>query len=83
MKMPIAARNEEVPPGFPVTITLDNSNSMTGMQLESVPQLVVGARLSRSGTAIAQSGDLEILSAPFVLKDQSGPLTLTINHIVP
>ena len=83
MKMPIAARNEEVPPGFPVTITLDNSNSMTGMQLESVPQLVVGARLSRSGTAIAQSGDLEILSAPFVLKDLSGPLTLTINKIVP
>ncbi len=82
MRMPIVAQNLEVP-SFPFTITLDNSMSMTGTQLESAPQLVVGARLSRSGTAIAKAGDLETLSAPIVLKDQSGPLTLTINSIVP
>jgi cytochrome c-type biogenesis protein CcmH len=80
--MPIVAQNLAVP-SFPFTLMLDNTMSMTGMQLESAPQLVVGARLSSSGTAIAKSGDLETLSAPFVLKDQSGPLTLTINRIVP
>ena len=82
MPMPIVAQNLAVP-SFPFTLTLDNSMSMTGMQLESAPQLVVGARLSRSGSAVGKSGDLETLSAPIVLKDQSGPLSLTINSIVP
>ncbi len=82
MPMPIVAQNLAVP-SFPFTIMLDNTMSMTGMQLESAPKLVVGARLSRSGTAIAKSGDLETLSAPFELKDQGSPLTITINSIVP
>lgn len=82
MPMPIVAQNVPVP-SFPFTITLDNSMSMTGMQLESVPELVIGARLSASGNAVGQSGDLETLSAPFTLADQSEPLTLTIDSIVP
>lgn len=82
MPMPIVAQNVPIP-AFPFTITLDNSMSMTGAQLESVPELVVGARLSLSGNAVGQSGDLETLSAPFTLTEQSEPLTLTIDSIKP
>lgn len=82
MPMPIVAQNVPVP-SFPFTITLDNSMSMTGAQLESVPELVVGARLSLSGNAVGQSGDLETLSAPFTLAGQSEPLSLTIDSIKP
>jgi cytochrome c-type biogenesis protein CcmH len=82
MKPPIVAQPLEQFE-FPLTVTLDNSMSMVGMTLESAPQLLVGARLSKSGTAIAQSGDFEVESAPFELKDLSGPIKLVINRIVP
>ena len=82
MPMPIVAQNVALPE-FPYTLTLDNSMSMTGMQLESAPELVIGARLSASGNAVAASGDLETLSAPFTLSGQSGPVTLLIDNIVP
>lgn len=82
MPMPILAQNVEVPE-FPFTITLDNSMSMTGMKVESVPSLVAGARLSRSGNATAQPGDLQTLSAPFSLTDSAAELELVIDQVVP
>ncbi len=80
MPMPILAQNLDVPE-FPFTLTLDNSMSMTGMTLETAPELVVGARLSRVATA--QSGDLQTLSAPFTLAEQTGPVELVIDEIAP
>jgi cytochrome c-type biogenesis protein CcmH len=82
MPMPILAQNLDVPE-FPYTLTLDNSMSMTGATLESAPELVVGARLSRSGTATAQSGDLQTLSEPFVLAEQTDTLEVVIDEIAP
>ena len=82
MPPPLVAQNLPVPE-FPFTITLDNSMSMTGMQLESAPTLIVGARLSGSGNAIAASGDLQTVTEPFVLGELVGPVTLTIDQIVP
>jgi cytochrome c-type biogenesis protein CcmH len=82
MARPILAQNIAVPK-FPFTITVDNSMSMMGMTLESAPELVAGARISTSGNAIAQSGDMQTLSAPFVLAEQTAPLELVINEIVP
>lgn len=82
MPMPILAQNLEAPQ-FPFTITLDNSMSMMGMTLESAPQLVVGVRLSTSGTATAQPGDLQTLSEPFVLTELAAPLSLVIDEVVP
>jgi cytochrome c-type biogenesis protein CcmH len=35
-----------------------------GMKLSDHPRLVVGARISKSGSAMPQPGDLEGLSAP-------------------
>ncbi len=82
MPMPIVAQNLAVPV-FPFTLKLDNSMSMAGAQLEQVPELVIGARLSVSGQAIGQSGDLESLSAPFTLAAQPGPIALTIDTVRP
>lgn len=82
LRPPLVAQNLGVPE-FPFTITLDNSMSMTGMTLESAPTLIVGARLSATGTAIAQSGDLQTVSQPFVLGELEGPVQLTIDELVP
>lgn len=82
MRPPLLAQNIPVPE-FPHTVTLDNSMSMTGMTLESAPTLIVGARLSATGNAIAQSGDLQAVSEPFVLEELDGPLHLTIDQPVP
>jgi len=82
MAMPIVAQNLAIQ-DFPFTITLDNSMSMTGMQLESVPQLIAGARLSKTGVANRAAGDLQTESAPFELSALEGPLTLVIDQIVP
>ncbi|MEY4642633.1 MAG: hypothetical protein RLZZ227_2627 [Pseudomonadota bacterium] len=83
MPAPIAAQNLDLPAEFPVTVMLDNSNSMMGITLESVPELIVGARLSGSGNPIAQSGDLQTLSEPFKLAERSTPLELVIDTVVP
>jgi hypothetical protein len=44
---------------------------------------VVGARVSKTGVANAQSGDFEVISAPVTLATQSATLRLTINSVVP
>jgi cytochrome c-type biogenesis protein CcmH len=82
MPMPILAQNLAVPE-FPFTITLDNSMSMTGMTVETFPRLVVGARLSRSGNATAQPGDLQTLSESFTLSELTAPLDLVIDEVAP
>jgi cytochrome c-type biogenesis protein CcmH len=83
MRPPLVAQNLPIPE-FPFSIALDNSMSMLpGMTLESAPTLLVGARLSVSGTAIAGTGDLQTVSAPFVLSELEGSLTLVIDEVVP
>src|SRR5690606_9288462 len=50
---------------LPLTIVLDESKGMLpNLKLSMFAQVVVGARVSRSGTATPQSGDLQALSAP-------------------
>ncbi len=49
---------------LPLTLRLDESMGMiAGMSLAQFPKVIIGARLSRSGNAQAQPGDLEGLSA--------------------
>ncbi|HWK54833.1 MAG TPA: c-type cytochrome biogenesis protein CcmI [Hyphomicrobiales bacterium] len=81
MGMPIVAQNLEIP-DFPLTLTLDDSNTMMGMTLGSAPELLAGARLSRSGQATRQAGDLQTESTPFKLDELEGPLMLTIDQVV-
>jgi cytochrome c-type biogenesis protein CcmH len=68
---------------LPLTVTLDDSMAMMPtMKLSLFPQVVVGARVSKSGNAMAQSGDLQTLSAPIDVH-RSEPIALTIDQIAP
>jgi cytochrome c-type biogenesis protein CcmH len=81
-KMPLAIVRKQVK-DLPVTVTLDDSLAMTpAMVLSNFPEVTVGARVSKSGQAMPQSGDLQGLVTPVASKgDQS--VDLTINATVP
>ena len=50
---------------LPVAFTLDDTMSMAqGMTLSNFSRVVVGARISKSGSATPQSGDFEGITAP-------------------
>lgn len=50
---------------LPLTVTLDDSMAMVPeMKLSSVQNIVVGARIAKSGDAIAKPGDLEGFTLP-------------------
>lgn len=68
---------------LPLTVTLDDSTSMMPtMKLSTIPQVVVGARISRSGQATPQSGDFEALSAP-IANTHADVVRLTIDQVLP
>jgi cytochrome c-type biogenesis protein CcmH len=72
----IAAR--ELPKDF----SLDDSMSMApGVKLSTAPSVIVEARISKSGNAIPQPGDLFGRSAP--LKPGTAGLRMTIDQVVP
>jgi cytochrome c-type biogenesis protein CcmH len=67
---------------LPTTVVLDDSTSMMPqLTLSSLPEVVVGARISRNGQAIPQVGDMETQSAP-VASSRREPLRLTIDRII-
>jgi len=68
---------------LPITVVLTDSMGMLpSMKLSQFPQVVIGARISKSGNAIAQSGDLQTVSKPIAVTS-SAPIDLTIDQIVP
>lgn len=68
---------------LPASVTLTDAMSMLpNMKISAFAQIVVGARISKSGQAIAQSGDLQTLSAPLP-NSRSEPVELTIDQAVP
>lgn len=81
-RMPLAI--QRLPAGsLPVQVVLDDSTSMMPeLKLSTMPQVVVGARISKSGLATPQSGDFETVSAP-VASRGAAPLTLVIDRVVP
>ena len=69
-RMPLAIVRKQVK-DLPAAFTLDDSLAMgPGMGLSSAQKVVVGARISRSGQAMPQPGDLEGLSAPVAVGSQ-------------
>jgi cytochrome c-type biogenesis protein CcmH len=68
---------------LPTTITLtDGMGMMPTLKLSQFPQVIVGARISKSGNAIAQSGDLQVVSKPMSVTT-TAPIELTIDQVVP
>ena len=66
---------------LPFEFTLDDSSAMAaGMNLSSQKSVVVGARISRSGSATPQAGDLEGTSQP-VKVGTTGVTVLVSNEI--
>ncbi len=81
-KMPLAAVRLKVS-DLPATVKLSDSQAMVpGMNLSSFKQVVVGARISRSGNAIASSGDLLGEVSP-VEVDGEAVVELVINAELP
>ncbi|MEP6959410.1 MAG: hypothetical protein ABI980_11835 [Nitrospirota bacterium] len=64
---------------LPFTFRLDDSTSMMpSRKLSDVGVVVIVARLSKSGQAMPQSGDLEGMSQP--VKPGAGGVTVVIDH---
>jgi cytochrome c-type biogenesis protein CcmH len=68
---------------LPVTVKLDDSMGMLpSMKLSMFPKVIIGARISASGNAMAQAGDLQVLSEGIDV-NRKEPLVLVINSVVP
>jgi cytochrome c-type biogenesis protein CcmH len=75
-RMPLAIVRKQVK-DLPATVVLDDSQGMSPqMSLSSVPEVIVVARVSKSGMATAQAGDLEGVSEP--VKRGTRAVTLSI-----
>ncbi len=80
-RMPLAILKKKVR-DLPLDFTLDDSMAMSPQaRLSQAPRVVVGARVSKSGQAMPQPGDLEGLSDPVAPGAQG--LKLTIGKVVP
>ncbi|MBI3546314.1 MAG: hypothetical protein HY081_06935 [Gammaproteobacteria bacterium] len=79
-RMPLAVARKLVK-DLPVTVTLDDSLSMTPeMKMSNAAEVIVVARVSKSGLATAQAGDLEGISEP--IKAGTKAITLSISKVV-
>lgn len=80
-RMPLAILNKTFR-DLPMTFTLDDSSAMApGMKLSGAGSVMVVARISRSGNATAQSGDLEGVVGP--VKPGSKDIQLKIDRVLP
>ena len=81
-RMPLAAQRMTLAE-LPATVLLDDSMAMVaGMNLSAFEQLVISARVSKSGSAIAQSGDY-IGSTDFENQKTQASINIVIDTAVP
>ncbi|MGB5442420.1 MAG: c-type cytochrome biogenesis protein CcmI [Gammaproteobacteria bacterium] len=81
-RMPLAIVRKQVS-DLPLTITLDDSTAMApSMKLSNFDSVTVGARISKSGTAMPQSGDLQGQVTP-VVPGAEPAIMLNIDSRVP
>jgi cytochrome c-type biogenesis protein CcmH len=80
-RMPLAIVQVKVA-DLPAKFALDDSMAMSpNFRLSAFTEVVVGARVSKSGQAMPRSGDLEGLSKP--VKVGSRDIAVTINNVLP
>jgi cytochrome c-type biogenesis protein CcmH len=80
-RMPLAIVRKKVS-DLPFDFSLDDSQAMSpASRLSTATQVVVGARISKSGNAMPQPGDLQVFSAPVAVGAKQ--LILEIGDVVP
>ena len=80
-RMPLAIIRRQVK-DLPLTFRLDDSMSMSpAMKLSQFKQVVVGARISKSGNAAPQSGDLQGVSKTVNVGDNN--VAIVVDSLVP
>ncbi len=80
-KAPLAIQRRQVK-DLPLELTLDDSMAMSpALRLSTVKQVIIGARISKSGNAMPQSGDLQGLSGTIAVGSRG--LSLEIAEILP
>lgn len=80
-RQPIAAVRRQARE-LPATFTLDDSQAMSAeMKLSSFREVVVGARIAKSGSATPQSGDLQGISQK--IKVGATDVVVVIDSVVP
>ena len=80
--MPLAAQRIKVA-DLPATVTLDDSMAIIpGLHLSASPEVLVGARISKSGQATPSTGDLEGQAGP-VKVSETPSVTVTIDRVRP
>jgi cytochrome c-type biogenesis protein CcmH len=80
-RMPIAIVRAQVK-DLPLSFTLDDARSMSPeARISTFDEVIIAARISRSGNASATSGDLEGLTTP--VKVGASGLAVTIDRVVP
>ena len=77
--MPLAIVRKQVK-DLPITVQLDDSMAMmANMTMSSFPQVYIGARISKSGNARPQAGDLQGRSAPVKTGGKHKTVKISIN----
>ena len=80
-RMPLALTQVKVSE-LPAKFTLDDTMAMSqDMKLSTVPSVIVGARVSKSGRPMPSSGDLEGLSKPVAVGTKD--VAVTIDRVLP
>ena len=79
--MPLAAKRLKVS-DLPIQVSLtDNDAMMPQMKMSSFDQIIVGARVSKTGNPIAQAGDLFNESATIQHKGYADTVQININQV--
>jgi cytochrome c-type biogenesis protein CcmH len=80
-KMPIAIIRAQVK-DLPLKFTLDDARSMSPqVKISKFDEVIVAARVSKSGSAMPATGDLEGISKP--VKVGADGLAITIDRVIP
>jgi cytochrome c-type biogenesis protein CcmH len=82
-KMPLAMITKTAKE-LPLNVTLDDSQAMLPTaKLSQYQEVIISARISKTGTAAPQSGDVFGETGVIKINEVSQPIKITINQVVP